>query len=248
MFVITNASKGGIGSGTVNTQRMLESLGHGHTMPEITKLRRIEKAKAEAAALESGLGERLEQHALVTLTKLTDALGGTDLSDEAREAQRRKNIDNDWRKGALQSQIEAIEGEAFAQLPELPGLKVHVCSLVAPDSAAGKPWMPVYIHSKLMIIDDVFTTHGSANFNTRSMQVDSELNIAHEWASVTQAMRRRLWEMHTDKKGAQDNPEWAFKAWQKIIKRNKRRQKAQASPMAPLVEFYFGESDVSDLD
>jgi phosphatidylserine/phosphatidylglycerophosphate/cardiolipin synthase-like enzyme len=123
-----------------------------------------------------------------------------------------------------------------------------VCSLVAPDSPAGKEWMPVYIHSKLMIVDDVFTTHGSANINTRSMQVDSELNIAHEWASVTQGLRRRLWEMHTAKKGAQDDPEEAFKAWQKIINRNKRRQNAQASTIAPIVEFFFGESDLSNLD
>jgi phosphatidylserine/phosphatidylglycerophosphate/cardiolipin synthase-like enzyme len=248
LFVITNASAAGIGSGTVNTQRMLESLGRGHTMPAITKLRRIEKAKVEAAALESGLGERLEQHALVTLTKLTDALGGTDFSDEAKEAQRRKSLDNDSRKAELQSQIEAIEKETFAQLPELPGLKVHVCSLVAPDSPAGKPWMPVYIHSKLMIVDDVFTTHGSANINTRSMQVDSELNIAHEWASVTQALRRRLWGMHTDKRGAQDNPEQAFIAWQKIIKENKSRQTDELVPYTPLVEFYFGDSKLSDLD
>ncbi|MGO4310068.1 phospholipase D-like domain-containing protein [Pseudomonas sp. KB_15] len=248
LFVITNASKAGIGSGTVNTQRMLESLGRGHTMPAITRLRRIEKAKAEAAALESGLGERLEQHALVTLTKLTDALGGTDLSDEAKEAQRRKTLDNDWRKASLQSQIEAIEGETFTQLPELTGLKVHVCSLVAPDSPAGKPWMPVYIHSKLMIVDDVFTTHGSANINTRSMQVDSELNIAHEWASVTQGLRRRLWEMHTNGLGAQDDPEKAFEAWEEIINRNKDFQSEQLTPYAPLVEFYFGESDLSDLD
>jgi phosphatidylserine/phosphatidylglycerophosphate/cardiolipin synthase-like enzyme len=248
LFVITNASAAGIGSGTVNTQRMLESLGRGHTMPAITKLRRIEKAKAEAAALESGLGERLEQHALVTLTKLTDALGGTDLSDEAKEAQRRKTLDNDWRKASLQSQIEAIEKETFAQLPELTGLKVHVCSLVAPDSPAGKPWMPVYIHSKLMIVDDVFTTHGSANINTRSMQVDSELNIAHEWASVTQGLRRRLWEMHTNGLGAQDDPGKAFEAWEEIINRNKDFQSEQLTPYAPLVEFYFGESDLSDLD
>jgi phosphatidylserine/phosphatidylglycerophosphate/cardiolipin synthase-like enzyme len=123
-----------------------------------------------------------------------------------------------------------------------------VCSLVAPDSPAGKEWMPVYIHSKLMIVDDVFTTHGSANINTRSMQVDSELNIAHEWASVTQAMRRRLWGMHTNGLGAQDDPEKAFKAWQNIINRNKDFQSEQLTPYAPLVEFYFGESDLSDLD
>ena len=99
-----------------------------------------------------------------------------------------------------------------------------MCSLVAPDSPAGKPWTPVYIHSKLMIVDDVFTTHGSANINTRSMQVDSELNIAHEWTSVTQELRRRLWDLHTDGMGAQDDPEEAFEAWQDIITENKERQ------------------------
>ena len=247
LFVITNASKAGIGSGTVNTQRMLESLGRAQTMPKITELRRIEKEKAEVAALESTLSERLEQHALVTLTNLIDAVNGTDLSERAKAA-RNEAWKNQWRQDALGTQIKEIEKEAFVPPPELPGLKVHVCSLVAPDSPAGMPWMPVYIHSKLMIVDDVFTTHGSANINTRSMQVDSELNIAHEWADVTQAMRRRLWEMHTAKKGAQDNPELAFKAWQKTIKRNNRRQKANASPIAPLVEFYFGESSLSDLD
>jgi phosphatidylserine/phosphatidylglycerophosphate/cardiolipin synthase-like enzyme len=248
LFVITNASESGIGSGTLNTQRMLESLGRGETMPAITKLRRIEKAKAEAAAQQSSLSERLERHALITLTNLTDALGGTDLSDKAKDDQRSKAWMNDWRKAELQSQIEAIENETFANLPELTGLKVHVCSLVAPDSPAGKAWMPVYIHSKLMIVDDVFTTHGSANINTRSMQVDSELNIAHEWASVTQAMRRRLWEMHTNGLGAQDDPEKAFEAWEEIINRNKGLQSKQLTPYAPLVEFYFGESDLSNLD
>ncbi|MHA6234873.1 phospholipase D-like domain-containing protein [Pseudomonas fluorescens group sp. PF-69] len=248
LFVVTNASSAGIGSGTVNTQRMLESLGRGHTMPEITKLRRIEKAKVEAAALESSLSERLEQHALVTLTKLTDALGGTHLSDEAKDDQWRKAVNNQSRKAALQSQIEAIEIETFVQLSELPGLKVHVCSLVAPDSPAGKKWMEVYIHSKLMIVDDVFTTHGSANINTRSMQVDSELNIAHEWASVTQAMRRRLWEMHTNGLGAQDDPKKAFEAWGEILKKNKKFQSDKSTPFAPLVEFHYGESNLSDLD
>jgi len=119
---------------------------------------------------------------------------------------------------------------------------------VAPDSPAGKPWTPVYIHSKLMIVNDVFTTLGSANINTRSMQVDSELNIAHEWMSVTRALRRRLWGMHTDNKGAQDEPEEAFIAWQDIINRNKALQSENLVPWAPLVGFYYGESTLKDLD
>lgn len=131
---------------------------------------------------------------------------------------------------------------------DIPGLKVHICSLVAPDSPAGRPWTPVYIHSKLMIVDDVFTTQGSANLNTRSMQVDSELNIAHEWASVTQALRRRLWDMHTGGLGVQDDAGKAFKAWQYIIDQNKDLQKQQLTPYAPLVEFYYDKRTLKNLD
>ena len=106
----------------------------------------------------------------------------------------------------------------------------------------------MYIHSKLMIVNDVFTTHGSANINTRSMQVDSELNIAHEWASVTRALRRRLWDLHTEGKGAQDDPAEAFVAWQDTIIRNQQRQKARVTPGASLVEFYYGKKKRKNLD
>ncbi|MNP63484.1 hypothetical protein D3C76_1588880 [compost metagenome] len=101
-----------------------------------------------------------------------------------------------------------------------------------------------------MIVDDVFTTHGSANINTRSMQVDSELNIAHEWMSVTQALRRRLWDLHTDGKGVQEDAGDAFEAWQKIIDDNKDLQKDKENgvPDAPLVEFYYGKAKLQDLD
>lgn len=51
----------------------------------------------------------------------------------------------------------------------------------------------IYIHSKLMLIDDVYTTLGSANLNARSMVGDSEFNICTENMSFTQAARKRVW-------------------------------------------------------
>ena len=48
----------------------------------------------------------------------------------------------------------------------------------------GRPAADVYIHSKLLIIDDRFLTVGSANTTNRSMGLDTELNIAWE-ASTT---------------------------------------------------------------
>ncbi|VVO35894.1 phospholipase D-like domain-containing protein [Pseudomonas fluorescens] len=219
LFVITNATDDGIGAGTVNTQRMLESLGRAETIPEVTKLRRIKQVKEDAPPRPR---------------------------PEPRDRPEQRELAQ-W-QAELDQQIQEIKDSTIVPDKDIPGLKVHVCSLVAPDSPAGKPWMPVYIHSKLMIVNDVFTTLGSANINTRSMQVDSELNIAHEWMSVTQALRRRLWNLHTAGKGAQDDPGVAFNAWQKIIDENIKRQEAKHVPWAPLIEFYYGKATLKDLD
>lgn len=252
LFVITNVTDDGIGKGTVNTQRMLDSLGRADTMPEITRLQRIEAAKANAAAQGPDLGELIADQAMTLTTELMSlgaALltgGDSAISEKARQARRDAARSAQWRMAALEEQIKAIQ-EVVIKPEEIPNLKVHVCSLVAPDSPPGN-WMPVYIHSKLMIVDDVFTTHGSANINTRSMQVDSELNIAHEWADETQALRRRLWKLHTAGKGMQDDPETAFKAWQDTIDENKKMKNDKDAPYAPLVEFHYCPATRTNLD
>ncbi|WP_404992420.1 phospholipase D-like domain-containing protein [Cupriavidus pauculus] len=130
---------------------------------------------------------------------------------------------------------------------DIPGLKVHVCTLVAPDSLPGK-WVDVYIHSKLMIVDDVFMTLGSANINTRSMEGDSELNICHENAAVTAPLRRRLWDMHTGRLGGQEDAGDAFRAWQELIDENKKRKLEGQSPAASLIEFYRDDPKRTYLD
>ncbi|MEE4683188.1 phospholipase, partial [Pseudomonas alliivorans] len=76
----------------------------------------------------------------------------------------------------------------------------------------------------------------------------SELNICHEHADTTQQLRRRLWNLHTDNNGAQDDPKEAFVAWEDIIRRNKIRQLKGDIPYAPIVEFHYGEANYKDLD
>ncbi|MFF0770859.1 phosphatidylserine/phosphatidylglycerophosphate/cardiolipin synthase family protein [Nonomuraea wenchangensis] len=58
----------------------------------------------------------------------------------------------------------------------------------------------VYVHAKLMIVDDVFLSLGSANLNRRGMSHDSEANIftvpqalKADPANPVAALRRRLW-------------------------------------------------------
>lgn len=51
----------------------------------------------------------------------------------------------------------------------------------------------IYVHSKIMIVDDVFATIGSANANGRGFFVDSEVNIAWASPSAVRAFRLQLW-------------------------------------------------------
>ncbi|MFP8580451.1 phospholipase [Klebsiella pasteurii] len=221
LFVVTNVTDEGIGAGTVNTQRMLETLGQANTIPEVTKLRKVGQLSNETFG---------------------GSVGYIDPGEINKRNREMSEKIADFKKKADEIQSSEILPE------ERPGLKVHICSLVAPDSPPDE-WMPVYIHSKLMIVNDVFTTHGSANINSRSMQVDSEMNIAHEWASVTRDLRRRLWNLHTNGKGGQDNAKDAFKAWGDLLDKNETHQDSKKEqPEASLIKFLYNKPTLSDLD
>lgn len=68
------------------------------------------------------------------------------------------------------------------------GHALGVYSVQAP-SDDGRP-VSVYIHSKLMIVDDLFLTMGSANMTNRSMGLDTELNIS--WEATSHARHKDL--------------------------------------------------------
>ena len=63
--------------------------------------------------------------------------------------------------------------------------------------AAALRYREIYVHSKLMIIDDSMFTLGSANLNLRSFAVDSEINIASDNAKKSKDLRQRVWRQHT---------------------------------------------------
>jgi thioesterase domain-containing protein len=57
-----------------------------------------------------------------------------------------------------------------------------------------------------------------------------------------------LWGLHAKEEGAHDNPEKAFKAWRQLINKNKDLEKRKLAPDASLVEFYYAEATLMDLD
>lgn len=253
LFVVTNANDEAIGDGTLNTYRMLDALGRADTMPDIATLERGE-------ALQQQLVQALEQraHAAADANAAEAALifGYTPARQQSWAAAKAQLA----QARAQLAELEAKTGQPPATVvpTEIPGLKVHVCTLVSPNTPSGEPWEYTYVHAKLMIVDDVFTTLGSANINTRSMEADSELNICHERADVTRPLREKLWGIHTKGKGVGKIGEGqkletvkVFIDWRNIIKENKDRQKDKTrkqSPFAPLIEFHYSGTKRSRLD
>lgn len=62
----------------------------------------------------------------------------------------------------------------------------------------------VYVHSKLMIVDDEFTLIGSTNVGQRSMTHDSELHagILDSAGAFARALRTAIWREHTGREAA----------------------------------------------
>lgn len=69
----------------------------------------------------------------------------------------------------------------------LHGHRLGIYDVVAGDDADGAP-IYVYIHSKLMIVDDRYFIVGSANLTNRSMTIDSEIVAAYEAAPADRAL------------------------------------------------------------
>jgi phosphatidylserine/phosphatidylglycerophosphate/cardiolipin synthase-like enzyme len=85
----------------------------------------------------------------------------------------------------------------------------------------------IYIHSKLLMIDDCFMTLGSANLNLRSMSADSEINLATDSIGHVRPFRRRVWGMQTGGEydggdGSTQKVSDAFEKWKALSLENKR--------------------------
>ena len=63
---------------------------------------------------------------------------------------------------------------------------------------AGNLRDPVYIHSKIGIVDDRWLTIGSANLNEHSLFNDTEMNVVTLDPDVARKARLRLWSEHLE--------------------------------------------------
>ncbi|MCH4243024.1 phospholipase D-like domain-containing protein [Acinetobacter gerneri] len=186
-------------------------------------------------------------------------IGNVDIPIEANKikadmiAKKQKLVLSDFTKkiGDIKKDLMVLKKDLSAQI----GIKCHICVLHSMDSKPGN-WQEIYVHSKVTIIDDVFLTMGSANINTRSMQTDTEMNIAIEHGETARKLRHDLWALNVRNinpnanltnlfKNADSGK--AFQAWQDLINENANR-KNKKIPQQPLTEFLRLSSKVSNLD
>lgn len=110
------------------------------------------------------------------------------------------------------------------------GLKVSVAMLnVSAFDNDRWRYREIYIHSKLMLVDDVFMTLGSANLNQRSMAVDSEINITTIDHRVARDLRKRVWRMHSGGLvdgggGTKAEIVDAYRKWVELMGANRRKK------------------------
>ena len=57
-------------------------------------------------------------------------------------------------------------------------------------------YRPIYVHAKVAIVDDLWSTVGSANLNNRGMRDDTEMNVATLNAELAHGLRLMLWAEH----------------------------------------------------
>jgi phospholipase D1/2 len=97
---------------------------------------------------------------------------------------------------------QALQHAALIKLKSALGKNLGLYSLLqnkaAPSGAKLKfsGSLQIDVHSKILIVDDLFASIGSANASPRSFQLDAEINVGFFEAATAKAFRVALWQEH----------------------------------------------------
>ena len=157
------------------------------------------------------------------------------------------SFDKNWRSSKLNRETEAQRAKWYeyadkqAAKGELPDPDMAP-ALPLPNDMLAARYREIYIHSKLLVIDDGFFTLGSANLNLRSMAVDAEINVGTDDQAKSADLRQRVWKLHTG--GAHDGGDGSptavketFGKWKKLMDNNAAARKRGLEPVGVLQSF-----------
>jgi phosphatidylserine/phosphatidylglycerophosphate/cardiolipin synthase-like enzyme len=89
-----------------------------------------------------------------------------------------------------------------------------------PDGSRGD----VYVHGKLMLVDDVFATIGSTNFAERSFRTQTEMNVSFQDAAAVKALRCDLFDEHLARDTSALDAAEAVRLFASIARKNAQRR------------------------
>ena len=72
------------------------------------------------------------------------------------------------------------------------------CLAASGEIYGEEDYRPIYVHAKVTIVDDLWSTLGSANLNNRGMRDDAELNVATLDSELARGLRMLLWAEHLE--------------------------------------------------
>lgn len=133
----------------------------------------------------------------------------------------------------------------LADLRKLSGGRVATYSLISQHRTVPTMRKQIYVHSKIMIVDDQWMTIGSANLDRNGTDDSSEVNLGITSADLAAKTRVRLWQEHTGgnvpRSRLADFSE-GFDAWSKLARANGMRV-AASKPITGSVYFYNFEEE-----
>lgn len=91
-----------------------------------------------------------------------------------------------------QASLACAQENLLASLAEAASLGGHRFGAYSPVAGHASGDVQIYIHSKILIVDDRFLSVGSANTTNRSMGLDTELNLSWEAAPGDDAAIRSI--------------------------------------------------------
>lgn len=231
MVVIPTPERAGMVPRTYDT---VTTLGHGTSVPNQDKLIEDElKKHAEWEAYATTMRAKGQAPSpykypgpLSPLAQSAKSLGSKDnIAKELNAMGLRTLVGSLWTYDPAWRTRQRKDIEQAEEWEGVPHAKQRHKAMV--DKLKSDRYREIYIHSKLMIIDDSMFTLGSANLNLRSMAVDAEMNVASDDPKCSEDLRRRVWGLHT---GGADrcNPASlepklvadAFNRWQQLMKNN----------------------------
>ncbi|WP_415906622.1 phospholipase D-like domain-containing protein [Neptuniibacter sp. QD72_48] len=246
-FVVTNKPNSD-GEG-VNTYKMFKALGHHERLPrlQLNELKTIKEMEDEIRwfqqeqnAFFSGTPsyENYERAIKITESALTELKEKHPETAKLREKEREKEVVDE---------LDVDNPQQAFELQNNDGLNVHIATLESctRNQPKGYPtlYTPIYVHSKLLLVDDVYFLLGSCNINKRSMELDTELAIATPTPALAKHARNHLWGEHADK--VKGSSFLNYQYWQDLMDDNWARRYRGEPLMGFLIHFYDPDCEVA---